>query len=480
MSQALASLSRNLLAFFTCTLLVACNGSYTAFESDRDFNVEIRTADIEKDNAELKTLAAIQSAFFGHYHSAVNEFLDASDLNINASRTATLGKKEYEYLCPNGGSALYTYTRDSGEEHKVGDIVSVIYDEYECLEDDATYSGAMEGRYTQIKGLNNRFVELDTTQCLARVQDNLNINDTYINSAEYDNQNGFYIINGNEIFLRNNEIEFTNNAAVYLKGDELRFERVGNDLMVDLLRVSFVDDTDDDIDNEEKVISVELSLVIKESQKVIIVLEPLNQSSEMVTSIDGDQIYTIEELKDEKQECQSFQRTLNVSLTDFSTSKVGFLQTILNGSVSLEEAQETPNRMNQSFVDSDFTTTVVQGNSRQTYTMKDYRVEKAINFANNTYAYEFEGLVSNTDVLDGVIGLTTVGKLYGSLGSDFPSSGIFELQGKGLERINLIPDNARLVLQVDFNGDSTGNGFADIDTFINTNWVDLFERNFIE
>tara|TARA_R110002072_G_scaffold45422_7_gene126396 strand:+ start:25278 stop:26750 length:1473 start_codon:yes stop_codon:yes gene_type:complete len=490
MSQAMASLSRNLLTFFICALLAACNGSYTAFESDRDFIVDLRTADIEKDNAELKTLAAVQSAFFGHYQSAAYEFLDASDLPIDATSFEITDdtpedEKKYDYkrFCSNGasgGSILYYYSRDrdAGEEHKAGDEISVKYKN--CLEDDILYSGSMTGRYTQIKGLNNRFVELDTGQCLARVQEKLNINNTFINSAEYDVENNFDTLDGNEVFSQNGKIQFSNNAAIYLIGDELRFEQVGSELRVDLLRVAFSNSGDEDNINIEKTINVELSLFIKEDQKIIIILEPREPSPEMVTSVNGDDIYVIENLKNTKQNCQGFERTLSISLQDFSSKKTDFLQTILNGSVTLVETQETSNRMDQSFEQSNFKTTVVQENSTQIYTMKDFSVQKGVNLANNSYAYNIQGLVSNTDMLGGQIGIITISTLYGSFDSNFPSSGTFELQGQGLERVDLVLDNAKISLQVDFNGDSTGNGFADIDYTINTNWVDLFERNFIE
>ena len=188
MSQTLASLSRNLVAVFVCALLAACNGSYTAFESDRDFDIDDKTADIERDNAELKTLATLQSAFFGHYQSAINEFLDASDLPIDA--VPTVNEKEFERICSNGGSVLYSYSRDAGEEHKVGDRVSVDYND--CIENGATYSGSMTGRYTEITGLNNRFVEINTSQCLDEVKDELSIAPTAVDRFFYEEVEGFY------------------------------------------------------------------------------------------------------------------------------------------------------------------------------------------------------------------------------------------------------------------------------------------------
>lgn len=179
MGHALAALSRNLIPIIICFILTACNGSYTAFESDQDFDIDVKTADIRQDNAELIALATYQSAFLGHFQSAAYDFLDASDLPIDADLTVEKSDlpegfvpasqdNQFKRICSNGGKALYSYTRNSGEAHKTGDKVSISYED--CDDGINEYNGSMTATYTKIKGLNDRFMVSDTDQCMAKLQ----------------------------------------------------------------------------------------------------------------------------------------------------------------------------------------------------------------------------------------------------------------------------------------------------------------------
>tara|TARA_R110001592_G_scaffold86031_5_gene254084 strand:+ start:11542 stop:13026 length:1485 start_codon:yes stop_codon:yes gene_type:complete len=494
MSQALAALSRNLIPLLVCITLAACNGSYTAFESDADFDTDQKTADIEQDNAELMTLAAYQSAFLGHYQSAAYFFLDASDLPLDAkdfpqnlselplvasnlpldSDPTTIDKWR---PCSIKGAALYTYTRNLGEAHKVGDRISVSYDN--CIDGDAEYNGSMTATYAKIRGLNDRFVEFSTEQCLTKLQDklNFNINNSFFDFFTFDLENDYFLNANNEIFYRGADLSFNGTRAISVPGDEIRFTRVENKLKVDILSLNSVDTDEGGVN---VVASIDLSFYITKDQSVIFILRPKEPVDTMVTSIDGDQFYTVVALEGKKQNCQNFERTLNVNFNNFSTNKTDYLTTALNGNVTLLESQETANRVNQSFVDSNFTTTVIQGNTTEVYSMKDYSVEQAVNKSDDTYSYVFNGLVSNTNLLKGQVFLRSAVKLLGSFSSQYPKAGGFEMLGKGLERVYMIPDNLKIQLRVDYNGDSTGNGFGEFDVNINTTWPELFAREFKE
>lgn len=442
MSQALTSRIRNLLTFLTCILLAACNGSYTAFESDRDFNVDLKTADIELESSELKTLVALQSAFFGHYQSAAYEFLDASDLPVGLSQT----NNPNEYFCEsdnNGdtGRVVYTFTKAAGAVHNVGDQLSVTYTN--CQIKGSVYTGKMSAKYSKLRGLNNRFVNMTTSECVENVQDERSIADSNI---------------------------------IYVTGDALVFSEVSDYIQVDVFSVAYIENDG----NTEQVDTRVEQYYIDNNQKNIFVLQPFSLPDNAVTSVNGDKVYSLINSDNYEENCQGYERTLSVKFNDFSTNRIGFIETILNGTVSLVEAQGEPMRMNQSFEDSDFKTTVIQGQSTQAYSMKDYNVERSVDYRSRSYAYEFDGFISNNDVLGGLISVTNIAKLIGSLDSRFPSSGGFELKGKGFERVYVIPNNLQLDLQVDHNGDSTNNGAGDIDIIINTTWEDLFERNFKE
>jgi len=216
--------------------------------------------------------------------------------------------------------------------------------------------------------------------------------------------------------------------------------------------------------------------VVGKTEKVIIVNNLLELPVDAITSETGDQLYSVIDQENKKHNCQNFERTLSVSLNQFSSEK-GDLKTTLDGSVTLFEAQDSTNRLYQELIDSNFTTTVEQGNLEQVYTMSNYRVQKALNLENSSYSYLFEGLVSSS-ALFGAVQLTSLGKLLGNLSEAYPYSGSMEIKGQGLERINLIATNLNISLQIDFNGDSNGTGFADLDVIVDTTWADLFERNF--
>jgi hypothetical protein len=313
---------------------------------------------------------------------------------------------------------------------------------------------------------------------MAKLQGDLNINVLSIDALTYDSDQGYYIINddGERIINSGETVDLISSRVISVPGDDIRFTRVGKYLIADILSIETADGPDGDTG---LIINTDLSFSITNDQNIIFILRPKEPAAEMITSIDGDQFYSVVGLEDEKENCQGFERTLSVKFKDFSTTKSDYLMTNLNGSVTLLDAQETPNRVNHSFIDSDFTTTVTQGNSTEVYSMKDYSVEKALNIVNNAYSYEFNGLVKNTNVLGGQIALTTTGRLLGSFDSLYPSSGVFEIKAQGLERIYIVPDNSKIQLRVDFNGDSNGNGFGDFDLpYIDTTWAELFAREF--
>lgn len=442
MSHAVAALSRNLIPLLICTALAACNGSYTAFESDVDFDKDVKTADISLENAEKITLSAYQSAFLGHYQSAAYLFLDASDLPEDVQPTGL--DKQVQRDCDNinnvVGTATYTYPREAGEVHKVGDRLSVVYDN--CVSGDRKYNGTLTAKYTKIKGLNKRFVNISTNECVENLKKDLSVDDANI---------------------------------LNLNGDELQFTRISDELRVE---VYLYEPSSEDADERTKVLKDKY--FIPKSTNTILVHQPSSLPDDAVTSENGDQVYSVVDAVSKRQRCQSFERTLNVNFDQFSTDKLGYLYTSLNGTVTLLETQESQQRINQSFVNSNFTTLVKQGNMTEVFTMKSYSVEKALSLTKHSYAYEFDGLVSNTNVFGGVIQLGTPVNLLGSMSNDYPHTGNLEIKAKGLEQINLLPNYLKLDIQVDYNGDSSGNGFGDIDSIIYTTWEKLFTRDFQE
>ncbi len=484
MSQALASLSRKLISTFVVITLSACNGSYTAFESDVDFDTDIKTADIEQDNAELITLGVYQSAFLGHYQSAAYLFLDASDLPEDADLAPDDSElvggfdktKQFKRICDNGGTALYRYTKNSGEVHKVGDRISVSYKN--CFDEEMKeFNGTMTGTYSKIKGLNDRFVNFTSNQCMAKLQANLSLNTSNVDSYEYDADQELYVRNDSDSVSPGEEINTQYSGVISIPADDIKFTRVANKVRADILNYSYVDIGDGET---ALITDIALSIIVASNHSIVFILKTKDSNDSQLASVDGDQFYTLIDLENEKQNCQGFERTLTVQFNDFSTTKTDYVQTMLSGSVSLLESQETTNRVNQSIVNSNFSTTVTQGKSTEIYSMKDYNIEKAVNISEGTYSYLFNGYISNAKTLGGLIRVMPTNRLLGNSQSLYPKAGIFEIEGKGLERIYAAPNILKLTLSVDYNGDSTGNGFGDYDVTINTSWAELFAREFKE
>ena len=273
------------------------------------------------------------------------------------------------------------------------------------------------------------------------------------------------------------ELSVDNNNIINVTGDEIRFTRVSDELKVEVILIE-----ESSGEDEQRVETVNYEFFVDKTEKAIVIQQPTNLPLNAVTSLDGDQVYSIVAAESEKKLCQSFERTLSVRFNDFSTNKTDYLltSTSLNGSVTLLDAQETANRINQSFINSDFQTTVTQGYLSQSFNMKNYRVDQEVNISRNSYAYVFEGLISNTNSFGGQIELTNTVKLLGGFDGDYPYGGVFEFKAKGLERVRVEVKNLLLVLRVDYNGDSTGNSFSDIDISINTSWQELFARDFKE
>jgi len=442
MSQALASISRKFFPLAICFLISACNGSYTAFEDDKDFNVDAKTTDIETENAEKITLAALQSAYLAHYHSALYDFLDASDLPDDApllDPDTNTYQRDCAIFGGTSGTVQYTFSRAAGEIHKAGDRISLRFQN--CYEDGVLYDGKLSGSYAKVKGLNNRFIGTDTPACLANLQKELNLTDSQV---------------------------------IYVSGDDVKFRQVADTVEVDVIDYIFTSN-DGDTERTDKVLETR---VVGKTEKLIIVNNLLELPVNAVTSENGDQLYSVIDLKDKRYNCQNYERTLSVSLNQFSSQKDNLITT-LHGSVKLLETSESSSRLNQELISSDFGTTVEQGNLKQVFKMTNYRVQKAVQLANNSYSYLFDGFVSSPSLF-GTFQLTTAGKLFGNFAEAYPFSGSLEIKGRGLERVNLLPTNLDIRLQVDFNGDSNGTGFGDIDILIDTTWADLFERNFKE
>jgi len=443
----------SLVIVISALVLISCDKLSEEFEFALDDVVDEErssTVDIELENAELIALGVLQSTLFTHLNSRLYDFLDASDLPEDAVNDG----ETYFVGCDVAGSAEYTFSRPSGEAHKAGDKISVEYtdcDEGEGL----VHNGKLTGRYTEIKGLNDRFVEIDTDTCLANLQKELPGNVRIIDPVDE---------NGDP-----------------LDGDEVRFKAVAGTLVIEVVQVTLDEDEVPVDDNDDNTYTVTNSFVIGAEETAILVNRRLRQSGEeeVMTSGDGgDQIYSVVDREGNKALCQGYQRTLNVSLSNFY-SKKDELQHALNGSVTLFSGTEDLNRFTTEIRESTFSTTVQQGNLAEQFLMTDYTVTETFDTVTGSYNMVFDGDISS----EAIFGTTSVSllpssPLLGNYSEDYPNSGILSILGRGLEQILITSTDLRLTIAVDFDGDSTGNGRSDSDEFINTSWSDLIDREF--
>jgi len=465
MRQVFSPLARIVCVLIYSFVLVACEniddillfknvGDPQLFQNDPDAEADANTADVELDNAELITLGVVQSTLLATQNTALYKFLDASDLPEGASL-------EVPYICVSG-TATYIDSRktlvenddnfenDESPVYQVGDTMGVEYDLCENSEG-LVYSGSMSARYTEINGLNPTFKEIDAFSCVNNLADDL------ADSASFVEEGNIYEVTA----------------------DELQFRPVGGNIEVDSVIYSYIPDPSalDELLREDTVIGT-----ISYDRHTAVIFANMRSNlpayEGLATSLGGDQIYQIIEGVAETVDCQQYERTLSVVATDFSTEKEG-LTTTLNGSLELVSVSENLHKRDATIKDSAFRTTVKQANLVEEFYMSDYTAATYFDENEEVYAYNFSGEVSS----DAIFGNVTLAE-----GNDFirysaeeqPHSGAMVILGQGLERLQLTVDSQFLQILVDHDGDSDGNTLPDYDNDIETSWIDLLERDFVE
>jgi len=422
-----------ILAF--SVFLIACSDikdELDIFQDDKPFNVDKKTLDVTLDNAEEVTLGVVQSTFFTYLYLPIYEFLDNQDFPGEA------GEGE-NFNCDNGGTANYTSSRAIGEKMHVGDRLSVIYNECE-QENGWVYDGSLTAKITKLEGLNELFVEATTETCIASLQSDL----------------------GSDV---------GNEDVVFMAGDEIRFNE-----FIDYVEVELVDIDDESGDTE----IILPNLIIDRDETLIVVNRPPGQSDGAMASVYGDQVFSIVNKEVEEVECQRFEKTLSATLSQFSVKKDNITY-MIDGKLNLFEGTKDFKSFVHEIRDSDYTTTIKQEGSVETFSMESYSIAKIQGSQLDVYAFDTQssGNISSS-VFPGLLTVSLKEKVIGYLESKYPFDGTIEIFGQGLEKINVILSDSTLDLQVDFNGDSTGNQRSDIDFSFTVGWGDLVSRDFIK
>ena len=436
----------SLLVVITSLALISC-------EHDVDFDKNNRTVDVREDNAELIALGALQSTLLAHRYSPLYDFLDASDLPAQAVETlpeSGIYSVNCSDLHPVGsgeGTILYTFSRAEGEPHLVGDAISVTYQN--CNKGDGIiYNGTLLASYSNVEGLNDRFVEIDTDSCVANLQESLSSEARIID------------------------------PEVNLDGDEIRFRNVADTMVVEVINYSVVEG----VDLQE----VTNSFEVGKNETAIIVNRKSGLSEDAMTSVDGDQVFSIIERKSKQELCQGYRRTLATSLNGFSLEQ-DELQIELNGAINLLEGTDDLNSFVNEVRDSRFSITVKQGfhiedsekvwHEISDYSFSGFTVAMTYDQTTQAYAYRASGEISSAAIF-GTAEISTTSPLLGNLADDYPEGGNYTILGQGLEQLEIVVNGQQLSLQVDYNGDVDGDSFRDVDAVIDTTWDDLMNREF--
>jgi len=420
-------------------------GDPALFESDQTLGEDRKTTDIiEDENTELIALGTLQSTLFAHQNSALYNFLDASDLPAGSDENGTL-------ICSNASDEItatvaYDFSRSALDTqgnpsaHKVGDTISVTYDN--CSDGrGAVYNGTLSARYSEIRGLNETFVEVDTDYCVATLQEELSI---------------------------------SSSDVIDVSGHEVRFTQVGDAINVQVVETSVVSSDE----SEQQIDTIVDTFFVPITSDVLIVNSRVSTSDTAITSIDGDQVYSLVDGQYKEEACQRYERTLSATLTGFSTDKDNLLTT-LDGTVELLLVSDNLSTVDASIQNSSFTTTVEQGELTEIFSMSDYTVSAVFNSVAGVYRYELSGYVTS-DALFGTVQLVTQSQVNGNLSEKYPFVGTLRVLGVELEQIWMTIKGQEIELSVDYNGDTTGNGMSDNDKLFSTTWDELIARDFQE
>jgi len=497
MRQLISSLAVISQVLICALLLVAC-------ESDQDFDTDNQSTNIKLENAEQIALGVIHSSLLSQVDTALFDFLTLEISNDEVVEdTKGLG-----YLvsktCDGGGKMDYQTSRHpiKGDgfpaRYQKGDALTVTYDE--C--DDAlgsVFNGEVEARYTSIKGLNNTFLEVDSPHCVANLMDDwedISNNDhsdiiadadAIISSltetdALLDNKNTF------------ESFSYKKYEVVIVLGDELVFKKDANGTYAES---AFFTDTDlepDDefsglerekdvwtysIDPDDDYIFVNLQLGRSDDGQVLLNGDKRVGEDEngLVYLSKGNRVWSFVDGEDEVINCQRYKRSLIADVKNLSTTK-GELKTTLDGLLDISQSSTNFKRLDNSILDSSFDIKVKQNNANASYRMRSFTVLNMIDSETGVYKLDVSGRIKSDDLF-GTVELTG-SFVTGHMAEEHPDAGFVMILGKGLEQILVTIQAFQIGLDIDFNGDTTGDAAPDFDAGILTTWDALLERDFKE
>jgi len=440
-------------------------------------------------------------------------------------------------------SVVGDYSFPTEEEYVAGDRITVKYENF-VNELGWVYNGDLGAQYTKIDGLSDEFFESDSVSCLVNLQaelsgntktaetrllaelieakgreqdliqsetldngvplasvlptrdSNLAIGDIRLNSIELNALFNTFDANSSSlgdikvIGVVADEVRFLNYQ------DELKVEVYGKTQMIDDAGLLVVDadnnpvfqvEVDEDgepvLDSEENTIilqSVLAEYVIETDEKAIVINYPRDDAGNVVTGVDNVQVYSIENKVKTQVNCQQFERRLSATLTGFSVQKEAITYQV-DGVLQMIDGTGDSKIFTHEIRDSNFTTTIKQGNSSETFKMEGFTIVKIQGAKTGSYSFDSRvGGSIESAVFPGLLTMSVFNEVAGERGDEHPQIGEIDILAQGLEQVRVVVEDINILLDVDYNGDSTGNGRFDADYAINTNWDDLLNRDFLK
>ncbi|MFT7371968.1 MAG: hypothetical protein ACI9T9_000647 [Oleiphilaceae bacterium] len=491
---------------------------------------------VKVENITVPSLSEGETLLCQHFPALVDDDLDAAVLDDD------LATNFYCFDSPNGeeGVALYSFPAKQG--YVAGQRVEVKYENF-VNELGWVQNGRLTAKYTKTEGLNSGFGEADSVSCLVNLHSDLTdktkIDETELLTQLLDTQvEGLVVsdimsMNGvplssvlttrdsnmliTDIRLSSKELNslfatFELDGVGNLNGvtvidvvaDSVRFIHLADELKIEVYgkvqifnedgsplledgRPTFEIITDGFgepiLDSDDQQIIAQKILetyILTEDEKVIVINHSGETTDNQIASINMDQVYSVLSLEVEEVNCQSFERELSASLTKLSVRKDNITYGI-NGSLHMIEGTEDNIRFGREVRNSSFTTTVSQENRIEVYHMNDFSISyiQGSEFGSYTFDTVLGGSISSS-AFPGLLTVLQSKIITGQDGNDRPNSGELTILGQGLERIYATFKDFTVFLEIDFNGDSTGNESSDVDSIIEPSWDDLVNRDFIQ
>lgn len=422
------------------------------FNDDVEFDTNERTTDVRMSRAEDMALAYAQGVLRPHVYSPVFDFLDASQLPDDA---VDIGDGEYQRTCSNGGTATYTYSRAAGEHHGSGDRASVRYDN--CLGDNGyVFDGLVTFKYEDIEGWNLKLVPVDSAYCISRIQSN----------------------KGGIQFVENIDDE-----GEYYEADDVRFVPYEDHLRVDFLKeITATSEADYEILDShfvEKEAVVAFRALVKDEDRSTPDIDRFKLDDSVYPSLTGDRIYLAEGDSQDWNEarCQDYSREVDANLQSLSLTDPEGVHYLFNGKQTLQESVENFENRVQRVRNGEYDVITTQANIVNKFEMQGLEAYRFVNKDGTTYAFDVLGQIKS-DAFFGTVEVDMTQATRGLFADDYPIQGFVLIQGRGLERVNVVYAGLDIELRVDYDGFDKGDGASVHDDVIFTTWYDLLDRKF--